>query len=117
MLHEVEKPAGSGDDDVDATLQRILLRALADAAEDHGVTEAEVSAVGGEARADLAGELARRRDHEHADETVSLVTGCVEPLQDRQRKGRGLAGPRLGQAEQIAPGEDVWDRLHLDGRR
>ena len=39
LLHQVEQPAGRGDEDVDAALQRLDLRVLAHAAEDDGVAQ------------------------------------------------------------------------------
>ena len=42
--------------------------------------------------------------------------GLGEPLQDRQRERRGLAGAGLREAEQVAPREHVRDRLGLDRR-
>jgi hypothetical protein len=40
---------------------------------------------------------------------------CSSMRQHRQREGRGLAGAGLGDAEHVAAGEDVRDRLPLDG--
>jgi hypothetical protein len=39
-----------------------------------------------------------------------------QPIQDRQRERSGLAGSRLGTAQQIAAFEKMRDRLRLDGR-
>ena len=39
-----------------------------------------------------------------------------EPVQDRQREGGGLAGAGLGDAQQVASGEDVGNGLGLDRR-
>ena len=38
-------------------------------------------------------------------------------VEDRQRKGRGLAGARLRDAEQILALHQMGDRLRLDRRR
>jgi hypothetical protein len=40
----------------------------------------------------------------------------VDALEDRQRERRRLAGPGGGLAEQVAPADEVWDRLALDRR-
>jgi hypothetical protein len=40
----------------------------------------------------------------------------MEQLEDRQHEGCGLASPRLCSGEHIAVGEDVRDRIRLDGR-
>ena len=39
----------------------------------------------------------------------------VEALQDRQHERRRLAGASLGDAQQVAAGQDRWDSLLLDG--
>ena len=92
---------------------------IADAAEDHGVAQRQVLAVGREALADLRRELARRRQHEAADaaRTGHRVARHREPLQDRQRERGRLAGAGLREAEQVAPCEDVRDRAALDRGR
>src|SRR5690606_30002872 len=53
LLGEVEKPAGCGDDDIDAGGERPDLRVLSDTAEDHGVAQRQVLAVSRKAFADL----------------------------------------------------------------
>ena len=53
LAHQVDQPAGRGDEDLDALSQGPGLRALADAAEDHRVPQAGVASVGAEALADL----------------------------------------------------------------
>src|SRR5262249_28503261 len=99
-----------------------LLPALPDAAEDDRVTETEVPAVGGEALADLGGELAGGREDQGADgprrtpPAVRLKRRGGEALEHGERERGGLAGGRLGAAEQIAAREDVRERRLLDGR-
>ena len=94
------------------------LLALADAAEDHGVAELEIAAVGGEAVADLRRQLAGRGQHQDA---AGLRPGRADvvrqALQDRQRERRRLAGAGLCAAQQVAAGEQVGNRLGLDRRR
>ena len=45
--------------------------------------------------------------------------GCpaASALENRQRKGSGLTGPGLGNSQQVAASEEMWDRLRLDRRR
>src|SRR3569623_2105600 len=118
LVREVEQAARRGDEDVDAALELLLLRMLADAAEDHGRPQRQVRAVGREALADLGGALARRREHAAADVAVALAGRDVrEALQDRQRERRRLSGTGLGKPEQVAPREDVGDSARLDRRR
>ena len=57
LVEQVDQSARRGDDDVDALLDRADLRALADAAEDHRVTQRRVTAVAREALGDLRREL------------------------------------------------------------
>ena len=94
---------------------------LAHAAEDHGVAQPGALAVGSEAFVDLGGQFASRREDEGSwlDGATTLLV-CrrdVEPVQDGQRKGRGLAGAGLCASEQVATGENRRDRLRLDRRR
>ena len=66
LAEVVEQAARGGDDDVDATRQRLALRAMPHAAEDRGDAEAKLRAVRLEVVSDLRREFARRRKHEHA---------------------------------------------------
>ncbi len=75
-----------------------------------------MAAVGAEALGDLARELARRREHQHAAAFArSRTPARGEPVQDGQREGRGLAGARLGDAEQVGALENGRNGLRLDG--
>ena len=79
-------------------------------------------AVGAEAVADLDRQLAGRGQHQAARGSTlerRLARGVArgKALQDRQRESRGLAGAGLGDAQQIAPRQQMWDRLRLDWRR
>ncbi len=116
LLHQVEQPPRRRHQDVEAAVQRLHLRELADAAEDDGVGEAQVAAVGGGAVVDLRRQFAGRRQDQDArplGRRRALVQGQV--LQDGQDEGRGLAGAGLGAAEQVAAVEQVGDGLDLDG--
>ena len=113
----VEQPAGRRDQHVDAARQRLDLRPVADAAEHDRHGEAEMPAVGAEAFRDLAGELARRREHQHAAALAQrgpAVGG--EAMQDRQGECGRLAGAGLGDAQQVAAGQHARYGLRLDGR-
>ena len=114
----VEQAAGRGDQHVDAARQRLDLRAVADAAIDGGDLDAEIASVGAEAVADLAAQLTRGAQHEHAaaaPHRLALVGG--EAVQDRQREGGRLAGAGLGDALQVPAFEHARDGLDLDRRR
>src|SRR5579864_7890557 len=70
------------------------------------------------ARVDLQRQLARRREDQCPSRASrELRARCAQTLQDRQGKGRGLAGAGLRDAEQVSSREQVWYRLGLDRRR
>jgi hypothetical protein len=118
LAHQVDEPAGRGDEHVEPVAQRLHLRALPHAAEDDGRAELEELAVGAEAVVDLRRQLARRREDQaaHARRRARRPRRDGEPVQDRQREGGRLAGAGLGAAQDVAPFEYVGDRLRLDGR-
>ena len=66
LAHVIHQPAGRGDDDVDAGLEGALLRAHLDAAVDRRARERRVVREAVDFVLDLDGELARRREHQHA---------------------------------------------------
>ena len=82
------------------------------------VRELQELAVGGEALADLRGELARRARGSSARGRLGVGGRGIrgEALQDRQREGGGLARAGLRDADQVAALQQVRDRLRLDGR-
>ena len=74
--------------------------------------------IGAGALGDLRGELAGRGEHQHADALGDRMDARVgEPVERRQHERRGLAGAGLGDAEQVAAGQDGRDGLRLDRRR
>ena len=77
--------------------------------------DAQVPAIGAEAVEDLAGQFAGRAQHQHAA-GLRLRADAVggEVVEDRQREGRGLAGAGLGDADDVALGEQQRDGLGLD---
>ena len=91
---------------------------MADAAENDGVLEAQIAAIGLERVADLDGEFARRREDQHAHafrRGAHRVVG--EVVQDRQAERGGLAGAGLRNAENIPALHDDGDGAGLDRRR
>ena len=66
LPHVIDQPARRGDDDVDAGLERALLHAHLDAAVDGGARDGRVIREAVDLVFDLHGELARRREHQHA---------------------------------------------------
>ena len=77
LLHEVEEPAGRGDQDIDAVVQGPHLRRLADAAVDGGLSHGCIAAVGPETFADLQCQFARGSEDERADFPASPVDAAI----------------------------------------
>ena len=120
LLAKIEQAPGRGDENVDACFQRLHLVMLVDAAEDHGRAQGELAPISAEALGDLAGELAGRREDERARRAgKARLAGRVggKTLQDRQSEGRGLAGARFGNAEQVLAGGKERNGSRLDRRR
>ena len=75
-----------------------------------------MAAIGVEAVEDLAGQFARRREHQHAAALRLRPDAAFEQaVQDRQREGGGLAGAGLGDADDVAAGQRERNGLGLDG--
>ena len=91
------------------------------AAVDDGRPERDGPAVGPDALVDLHRELAGRDEDEGADRVAgrreARVRVLAQPVEDRQREGRGLAGAGLGGGEDVASLEDEGDGCCLDRRR
>src|SRR5262249_39580183 len=80
LLHEVEEPAGRGDQDIDAVFQCANLVALADATENDRVSEAGESTVVGEAVADLRGELTSWGEDQRTNRSAIGARGRISAL-------------------------------------
>ena len=103
---------------VEAARQRADLRAVRHAAEDDGDVERQTGREIAKALRDLAGEFARRAEHQ--DARPALRRGAFvgdEAVEDRQREGGGLAGAGLGDADEIAPFHQDGNGLRLNRRR
>jgi hypothetical protein len=114
----VEEPARSRNQHVHAARQSLDLRAMADTPEYDRHRHAQMPAVGAEAFRDLAGELTGWSEHEYAA-TFAQCRSAVggEAVKDRQGEGGGLAGARLGDAQQVAAGEHARYGLRLNWGR
>ena len=109
----VDRPAGRGDDDVDATVEHLQLALDRLAAEHRDHLDAELLAVLEHRLAHLDGELTGR--HEDQDRRLGALGG-VDAVQRRQCEGCGLARTRGGLTEEVMAGEQVRDGLALDRR-
>ena len=115
--HQVADAARRADHDVGAAAHPLHLREAAHAAEDRDDPAALLAAEAEQAVLDLQGEFAGGgQDQGARGEAVRRGRVGGEMLQHRQRERRGLAGAGLGDAEQIAAGEQVRDGGCLDRR-
>ena len=109
------------DDDVDAPLEpaQLLLDRLAAVDREH--PGAELAPVLVQRLGDLHGELAGRHEDEPAHGTAAVLVGGLggrgDALEHREGEGGGLPGAGRRLAEQVAPPEELRDRLALDRRR
>ena len=118
LVDEVEQAARSCHEDIEPARHFAHALAVGDAAEDDADRQFHELAVGARRSGDLGGELTRRGQHQHADLAgLEIFALGGEPVERRQHEGRGLAGAGLGDAEQVAPGQQRRDGLALDRRR
>ena len=115
-LGMVEQPAGGCDQHVDAARQLGVLVAERDAADQERDVEFLAGAVFVELLLDLGGEFAGRLQDEGAGHP-GPGAALFQHGEHRQDEGRGLAGAGLGDAENVAAGQNVGDRLFLNGGR
>src|SRR5690242_13238252 len=95
-VDQVKEPARCGDENVDAAGEAALLRPERDAAKYDRRGKRQPGAIGPEAVGDLARQLARRAQYQHAAGAAARRTDAAsEAMQDRQRERGGLAGAGL----------------------
>src|SRR5262249_27764958 len=120
LLDVIEEATGRRYEKLDAAAQLHDLGLDVDAAEHDGASQRQILAVGADAFLDLGRELARRSEDERAHRVARRGGACIgvpgEPVKQRQRESRGLAGAGLGSAQNVAPLEHQRDRLSLDWR-
>ena len=111
-LKVIDEAARCGDDHLEALLQGLELRAVADAAEDR--LRADARALGERHRVvrHLLRQLTRGAQDQHLQAAANL-----HPLERRNHERGGLAGTRLGDAHDIRTGESGGDGLGLNGGR
>ena len=115
LAHEVEHPAGCGDENIDAFFQPGNLRILLHAAEHAEGFHPGVFADGVEHFRDLQGEFAGGLHH-HAFNALRAAGSLllVQHVHNRDRKGRCLAGAGLRNGQHILPVQDGRDGFELD---
>ncbi len=114
LLHEIQQPAGRGDEDIDAGFQRPDLRMLPDAAVDDRRPQPGVAAVGPEALVDLDRQLARggkdqRRGVRRAAGAVAVLSRCIAG----RAKAAVLPVPVCA-AQHVAAFQNSWNGGGLD---
>jgi hypothetical protein len=114
VLQVVEEAAGGGDDEVDAGLEGLLLRGVADAAEHRRAAEPRVLREAFELGEDLRRELAGRGEDEGPRRAARARQETVE---DREEEGGGLAAAGHRRGDQVAAGDAGGNRLLLNGGR
>ena len=114
---EVEEAARRGDEHVRAAHDLGFLVAERDAADQQGHVDLVIDAVASERLLDLGREFAGRLKDEGSWHPGASPS-AFEAGQHRKRESRRLAGPGLGDAEDVAPRERDRNGLFLDrGRR
>ena len=110
LSDEVLEAAGAGDEDVDTGLQRLSLRAVADASV-HG-SDPHAPRQRRQFLADLVSELAGGCEHESLR---VMGTAALGECHERHPEGEGLARSGRCRSADVATGESVGDRGGLDG--
>ena len=106
-LHDqIDQAARAGHQHIDALLHGAFLPADRHAAKHGSDRQAHIARVGFKTGADLPGQFARRCQHQHARGHLQAMFWCSsKAVQDRQCKGRGLAGASLRQTHHVVPGQ------------
>ena len=113
-LHEIEKPAGRRNEDVDSAFELLDLILVRHAAHNGEYPMLRVFRERGARIVDLLSKLARGSDDEGFGRARPL--GSADALDNGERKRRCLAGSRLGSGHYVAPGEGERDSLLLNWR-
>ena len=107
----VEETARCGHEDVDPAAERLLLRGIADPAEDGGSREPSVARQLLPVLVDLRRQLARGGE----DEDPRHAAGAPEKaLENRQQERRGLSAPGHGARQDVPARENRRDGVPLD---
>jgi len=114
----IDETAGSCDEHIETACERLDLIAMRNAAKDDCDGEPKAGAEHAKGFCDLTGEFARRAEHQHARAATRGREGTArQMMQDRQCESGGLAGARLGYADEITARQDIWNGLGLDRSR
>ena len=117
LFDQVEQTARRRDEHVGSGLQLALLLVDRHAAEHAIDRKVEIAGIDAHVLCNLRGKFARRRQDQHADAAMAAALGLLGQVMQRgQRKGCGLAGTGLGDAQQVAAFEQGRDGVALDRR-
>ena len=111
---EVEEPPGGGDDDLRAFANGLQLGVFAHAANDDSGADAGSAGEFRKDFADLNGQFAGRAQDERAD--AGLAARFGQAVEQRKKKGQGLACAGLCRDHEIVAGELMRDSLGLHRR-
>jgi hypothetical protein len=112
VLEVVEEPPRRRHQDVDPLAEVLLLRPHGDAAEDGRSLDGRELGEPLHVLDDLRRQLPRGGEHQYPGRAAGLV---VQPVQDRQQEGRGLAAARHRAGEHVLAGEGGGDGVLLNG--
>ena len=112
LVNEVDDAPGSADDDLGAALERADLGAVWGTAVDGHHLQ---SAGAGSHISDGLGALERELAGGGQNECLNDVVARIDGVEQRKPEGRRLAGSGLGDAHDVAAGQQNGDRLLLDG--
>ena len=115
LPHEIQEPAGTGDDDVDPRLEGLLLGFGGDPAEDGGHVHVDDAGQGLDDLGDLESELAGGGQDQADGVAGAGLVLLRQALDQRQAEGQGFARAGAAAAEHVAPGEGVGQGGGLDG--
>jgi len=117
-LHMVDQPAGRRDDDVDAVLQRLDLRAHGDTTEDGGDAKLRRRAVSRERSMDLCRQLTRWHQNEPPRASRPAAISPRDEALDHGQPERGrLPCARLSTCQQIGSSQNSRYGACLNRRR
>jgi len=109
----IQKATRTGHDDIGAAFEGFDLGVHVHAAEDDRAAHAGITAEGADGIVRLGRQFAGGRQDQCPHAPARFLH---QVLQQRQNKGRCLAGPGLGEAHDVPPVQDVGNGLMLDRR-
>src|SRR5262249_9226274 len=114
----IDESARCGNQHVYTARQRLDLGCVCHAAEHYCDGTTEMLPIEAEALGDLACKLASGGEHQDAEALAwRLPPIDGEPMDNRQREGRGLTRPSLSYAKSVSTAENDWYGLRLNCRR